>query len=164
MSLPIPDFLSHLPIDTRRGYPIPFFVPIINGEPNWNYQDADHYKQCLEKNLCAICGKKNNKREWWTISGPLGLKNRVSSEAPCHERCARYALAVCPYMISDRVERKSDDALALPGVHIIEHPKEYYLVKIDKIKTFVEQKHTLYKFRVLKQEKYIYINHKLTPA
>lgn len=64
----IPNCLSHLKTD-KRGYPIPFFVPIIDGIPNFKMADAKKWHYATEQNLCWICGKKLPKAHFFFIGG-----------------------------------------------------------------------------------------------
>lgn len=122
----VPRELAHLKLD-ERGYPIPYFVPIVKGKPEFKYQDTDKRAACLKRNLCPICGKVLQD-ECYNITGPVGLKNRVSSDAMMHLVCAEFTLRVCPHLHFQKAERKTGtegEPWLLP-----DKPAEIYLVKV----------------------------------
>jgi hypothetical protein len=163
-SIKIPESLSHLKVD-HRGYPIPFFVPIVNGEPNFKFADQKKQILCIDKGLCHICGIKLIKGVYYFISGPLGLKNKVVTDPAMHKHCAEFALAVCPHMFFEKAERKAEVPEG-PSVHAPGKPSELYLIKSDKYegKFHKEIGYRLVHFRVTGSDKYIYVNNKLQKA
>lgn len=158
----IPANLSHLKIDAR-GYPIPFFVPIIEGVPNFKY--ADHKKQelCIAKGICHICGLKLITGNYFFITGPLGLENKVVTDPAMHKSCAEFALAACPHMFFEKAERKALPEEG-PSPHVQAKPTELYLIKSDKYnaKFYPELKYKLIHFRVISSDKYVYVDNKLS--
>lgn len=162
----IPKQMSHLKIDPR-GYPIPFFVPIVNGEPNFKY--ADHRKQelAIEKKLCHICGLKLIPKSYYFITGPMGLKNRVVTDAAMHRECAEFSLQACPHMFFQKAERKADEDMApMAGALIMAKPSELYLIKSDKFEARFNHQYgyKLIHFRVTGTDKFIYVDNKLQKA
>lgn len=159
-SIKIPATLSHLKVD-HRGYPIPFFVPIVNGEPNFKYADEKKQILCIDKGLCHICGNKLIKGVYYFITSPIGLKNKVVTDPAMHKTCAEFSLAVCPHMFFEKTERKAD--VEPDGPHSPGKPSELYLIKSDKYdaKFYKEFGYRLVHFRVTVSEKYIYVNNKL---
>lgn len=152
----IPPIMQHLKID-ERGYPIPYFVPIIEGKPDFRYQDSRKKDACMKHNLCSICGKKLYKKSYWFISGPMGLRNQIASDAPMHEDCARFSIDACPHLALQKAERRSEvtnseQALA-PG-----KPAVIFLIKTDKY-ALVDNVHI--KFRTVLFERYEYQQNKL---
>src|SRR5438477_8655117 len=107
LPVPIPAEMSHLKLDDR-GYPIPFFAPIIDDKPNFKYQDERKRDLCIDKRLCHVCGKKLAKDHCYFISGPLGYKNKVSTDAGMHLACAEFTLKVCPHLLYQEAERKEN--------------------------------------------------------
>lgn len=99
----IPDFLKHLAVDAR-GYVIPYFVPIIDGKPDFRMLDEKKQILCIKNKLCLICGKRLLKGTMFFISGPVGVKNRVSTDPPAHRECAEYSLAVCPHLLLQKAQ------------------------------------------------------------
>lgn len=122
----IPKELAHLKLD-ERGYPIPYFVRMDNGKPNFRLQDTARRDDCIDHRKCHICGKKLPKDYCYNITGPQGLKNKVSSDAFMHRGCAEFALRACPHIYYHKAERKEDPGFG-QGVG---KPSEVYLVKIS---------------------------------
>lgn len=119
----IPEFLQHLPVDDR-GYPVPFFVPWKDGKPQFLYADERKVANCVERKICGICGKLMMHGDSFMVTGPIGYKNRVASDAPMHRRCAEYSLRVCPHMYYEKSERRTT---VVDTVHIREKPRVYLL-------------------------------------
>ena len=120
-----------LPLD-ERGYPIPYFVPIINGKPDFRFQDAHKKETCRKYLKCNICGKKLKDREFWFITGPLGLMNSVASDEPSHEDCARFSLRACPHLVYRKAERRTGEFEGHPS-QLSHKPERIFLVRADKI-------------------------------
>lgn len=158
---PIPHIMRNLPIDDR-GYVIPYFTPIVNGVPDFRYQDEKKRQNCFNYNLCSICGKKLIPRIFWFISGPLGLKNKTASDAPMHEECARYSINVCPHMIFQKAERRSEGGPHTPEPFLMtDKPETLYLIKADKYRLINYGGHTYIRFRPIFTEAYGYENNRL---
>lgn len=161
MNIDIPVFLNHLKLD-ERGYPIPFFVPMDKGKPNFRYMDYTKLEQAITGHLCHICGKKLHKDYCYFISGPLGLTNQVSSDAAMHRECAQYALKVCPHMLHRQAERKTP-AETGPNPHMKEKPEVLFLIKAAKYKRkfYPEYGYPLLHYKAVSAEKYIYVDNRL---
>lgn len=153
----LPPIMKHLKLD-ERGYPIPFFVPIVNGKPEFRYQDGKKQKLALEKKLCSICGKKLYKGSYWIITGPIGFNNCVASDPPMHEDCARFSLMACPHIAYQYADRRTEAPVDAP--QLSEKPSEIILIQANKYRV-VEGKN-VYRFRPVYLERYEYINGKLT--
>lgn len=158
---PIPAILKERPVDPR-GYVVPYFVPIVNGKPDFRYQDASKRKTCLDHGLCSICGKKLYAKSYWFISGPMGLINKVASDAPMHEDCARYSLNVCPHIFLYKAERRSEEGNN-PNL-LRQKPDTIFLIKADKIGQTYHAGNTYITFRPVYNEKYCYSDNKLVPV
>ena len=156
---PIPPIMQDLKKDPR-GYPIPFFTPIVDGKPDFRYQDPKKYNLCIDKRLCSICGKKLYDKSYWFITGPIGLSNRCASDSAMHEDCARFSIAVCPHLIFHKAERRSDEDLATTPGGIRAKPYLYILVKADKFERHPAD-HKLIYYRPVYHERYVYDNNKL---
>lgn len=135
---PIPDFLAHL--KTHKGYAVPYFVAYVpspaTGEmlPDFRFTDPKKRDTCLKYGKCFICGNKITGLGH-LISGPLGLQNRISTDTPMHEACARYSLDVCPHLYFEKSARRDTNAPpphALSGDrnHAPDKPTEFFLVRI----------------------------------
>ncbi len=101
---PVPEQMANLPVD-KRGYPVPWFVKWINGEPEFRVMDEMHYWQAVQKNLCWVCGNPLWRERVFTI-GPMCAINRISSEPPSHRECARYAAQACPFLSKPHMTRR----------------------------------------------------------
>lgn len=142
----------------ERGYPIPFFVAYVDGKPNFRYQDARKRDICLAQRKCAICGKKLRKDFSYVITGPLGLQNKIVSDAPMHRVCAEFSLAACPHMYYEKAERKESGG----DPHVLRNKPNLFLIKIDKYKVSRDSNNTYIHFRVVGSEEYEYIENVLT--
>lgn len=161
MRIQIPANLSHLKVD-KRGYPVPFFVPIVDGVPNFKYADKKKQELCINKGLCHICGLKLIAGNYFFITGPLGLQNKVVTDPAMHKSCAEFALAICPHMFYEKSERKAEPNEG-PGPHSTGKPTELYLIKADKYesKFYPQFGYKLIHFRPTNADKYVYINNQL---
>lgn len=164
----IPPIMQHLPLD-ERGYPIPYFVSIVDGKPEFRYQDGRKREAMINHNLCFICGKKLHDKSYWFLTGPAGLLNQVGSDAPMHEDCARFSLSACPHMVYQNAERRENGAPIEKAAGLIrEKPPVMYLIKADKVdvERYREgkQESVYFRYRTLKDktEKYAYHNGVLT--
>lgn len=93
--LPVPPQMNHLP---RSGaIPVPFTTVMIDGVPDFRVSDPDRVLACYTRRLCGVCGKP---LPYWIsfIGGPLAITNRLFFDPAMHSECARYALAVCPFL------------------------------------------------------------------
>lgn len=158
----IPKSLSHLKVDPR-GYVIHFFVPFVNGKPEFKLQDGKKFKLSTENSLCHICGKKLHKDFHYFVSGPMGLQNQVSSDAAMHRECAEYSLKVCPHLFYKKAERKIIESDLTPSAHILEKPEFLFLIKSSKykVKLHPEVGYPLIHYKAVSSEKYIYVDNKL---
>lgn len=157
LAIDIPKRMQHLSID-ERGYPIPYFTPIVEGKPDFRYQDRKKRDACANHRLCSICGKKLVKRINWFISGPIGLMNGVHSDAPMHEECARFAIVICPHLAFFKAERRSEggsDPHQLRG-----KPDHLFLVMAEQVKF----DGTYFFFKAKRYERFNYVDNKLLPA
>jgi hypothetical protein len=99
--------MQKLPID-KRGYPVPWFVRWINGEPEFRAMDPRKFKAAINDRLCWICGEKLFREEVFVI-GPMCAVNRISSEPPSHRECAVYAAINCPFLSKPHMHRRTDE-------------------------------------------------------
>ena len=163
MTIEIPAFLNHLKVD-NRGYPIPYFVPIVEGIPNFMYMDHKKLELAIDGHLCHVCGKKLHKDYHYFISGIKGMTNQVSSDAAMHRECAEFALKVCPHMFYKKAERKAEEpSIGFASPHVKEKPEELFLIKSGKYKAkfYPEFGYRLIHYKRVSSEKYIYNQNKL---
>lgn len=148
----------------ERGYPIPYFVPVRDGKHDFRYLDRKKQIACIEHKLCAVCGKRLLAKSFWFIAGPIGLKNKIASDPPMHEECARFSLEACPHLLHQKAERRSEpgtdpEIVNDPNV-CPEKPNEVLLVKADWFGPFERY----IKFRPVYSELYHYQNNRLVKA
>lgn len=161
LKIDIPESLSHLQRDSR-GYPIPYFVPVVNGIPEFKYQDPKKHATAIKYKKCCICGKRLLRGQYWFISGPKGFENCVDSHAPMHESCARFALLACPHLYLEKTHRVAEGIASV--VQLRDKPNTFYLSKADHFYTVPSpdiKNFNLVKFRVKTFEIYAYIEGKL---
>lgn len=122
---PLPPRMQRMYID-RRGFPVPFFVAMIDGEPDHRIVDPRAMQVCVRQFRCWICGGPLGRFRSFTI-GPMCAINRINSEPPSHLECARYAVKACPFLARPHAKRREagmpDQPLNQPaGVHIDRNP------------------------------------------
>lgn len=110
---PLPPKMRGLPID-KRGFPVPFFVATVNGEPDHRMVEPRAMKACVEQGRCWICGGPLGAFKSFTV-GPMCAINRLSSEPPAHRECARYSATACPFLSRPHAHRR--DAGLPPEFH-----------------------------------------------
>lgn len=158
MKIEIPNHLSHLRVS--KGLPVPFFAPIINGEPDFKRQHPVKRELCLSEGKCSICGTKLVNGSHYFITGLIGLKNRVVSDAPMHEQCARFSLEHCPHLKYQKTKRRTGDQ---SDYHIAKKPDTICLIKSDKYERLVHEGHVLIRFRPVSVEYFGYSDNVLRP-
>lgn len=167
-NLEIPRELAHLKIDSR-GYPVPYFVSWIDGKPEFRFLNADRLDMIIRRKVCHICGKKLPDDYFYFISGPMGLHNKISTDAPMHKVCAEFSIFACPHLFRQKAERRDNDPLAKLLIsekekHDPGKPDTLYLVKADKTKVTSEDGRPYIHFRPVSTVKYIYENGVLVKA
>lgn len=154
----IPKELSHLKLDPR-GYPIPYFVPIIDGLPNFRFLHTEKQDNCFNRHLCPICGKKLNPDYSYIVTGPIGMKNQVSTDPAMHRVCAEFSMLACPHLFYQKAERKET---AGPQTYIInEKPDKMMLVKCKTKFKWKDKKQRIFGYQYVSHEEYIYENNML---
>lgn len=124
--IPMPRRIAMLKV-SKRGYPIPWFVPWIDGEPVTQAADPNKVRLAVRFGLCWCCGHKLGKHLAFVI-GPMCAINRITAEPPSHRDCAEYALKACPFLVNPRmrrnpVEPKGNEVKSKPaGVMIERNP------------------------------------------
>jgi hypothetical protein len=134
---PLPERIMKLPVDPKRGYPVPFFVqwlkeengkliacPAGEGEPDFRITDPEALVTCLWDNVCWTCGEKLGLFRAYLL-GPQAALQRMSHEPPSHVECAKFAVKSCPFMVNPEMKRREDETTRsiLTDEHsIIENP------------------------------------------
>jgi hypothetical protein len=89
-----------------RGYPTPWFVSYVDGEPEFRAVDPRKIHYADKHGLCWICGRPfAGSLRSFTI-GPMCAVNRVSPEPPQHKDCARFAAVSCPFLSRPMAKRR----------------------------------------------------------
>lgn len=101
---PLPAKMASRPID-KRGFPVPFFVAMVNGEPDHRVVEPRARQQCVRHGWCWLCGTPLGAYKSFVI-GPMCAVNRVNSEPPSHLECARYAAQACPFLARPHAKRR----------------------------------------------------------
>lgn len=137
--LDMPARLRKLPL-SAEGYPIPYFVPYINGKPDFRGMDGEKLGVCIRHKRCWLCGEQLGRYMAFVI-GPMCGINLVSSEPPSHRGCAAYAVQACPFLSNPKMRRNEKDMpegtvagimiKRNPGVTMIWVTEEYRLFRAD---------------------------------
>jgi hypothetical protein len=122
---PLPPRMQRLPLDAR-GFPVPWFVAFINGEPDFRVIDTPKLAIAVMANRCWLCGEQLGKYLAFTI-GPMCAVNRVTAEPPSHRECAEYAVRACPFLSRPRMRRNEKGVSeelnkSVPGYGIKRNP------------------------------------------
>jgi hypothetical protein len=102
----VPRMMRQLPID-KRGYPVPWFVNWVNGEPEFRAMDGKKLVRAINENLCWVCGNRLWREKVFVI-GPMCAVNRISSEPPSHRECAQFSATACPFLSRPHMVRRED--------------------------------------------------------
>jgi hypothetical protein len=113
-NIPIPQRMRKLPID-ERGFPIPRFVPYVNGKPEFRGMSGEHLHACVRKKICWLCGEPLAANRMTFVIGPMCAINRNTAEPPCHRSCAQYAAQACPFLSQPKMRRNEKDTPWEPG-------------------------------------------------
>jgi hypothetical protein len=116
--------IAALPTDAR-GFPVPWFVAWIDGEPDFRVIGPGKIRQAVRKRLCWICGQRLLNVKAFVV-GPMCVINRISSEPPSHLDCARFAATACPFLTRPGMRRNEKDLpparIDPAGIHITRNP------------------------------------------
>lgn len=105
----LPETMKALPV--FRGYPVPWFVAWVNGEPEFRAMDAMKFRRAVQEGLCWVCGEPFTNRRRVFVIGPMCAVNRVSAEPPCHFSCAEFSAKGCPFLSRPQMVRRGHDDL-----------------------------------------------------
>ena len=139
----LPPLISRMkarPLDAR-GYPVPFFVAWVDGQPDHRIVDPAKLRACVEHSLCWLCGQALGRNVTYVV-GPMCAINRVSSEPPSHDDCASWAVRACPFLTRPHAQRREtsdvDVALKDPAGVVVERNPGVSLLWTtrDRVKPF----------------------------
>src|SRR5262245_28183410 len=120
---PVPPRMRGLPLD-HRGYPVPWFVPWVDGVAEFRAMDAQKLLAALREKRCWICGDRLGKFLTFAL-GPMCTITRTTAEPPSHHDCAGYAARNCPFLTRPRMVRREDaftEGLSAAGIMIARNP------------------------------------------
>jgi len=101
-----PPQIAALKVDAR-GFPVPWFVSWINGEPEFRAVEPRKVGEADRLNLCWVCGKSFAIGGLKTfVVGPMCTVNRISPEPPLHLDCARFSVQACPFLSKPLAKRR----------------------------------------------------------
>lgn len=100
----LPARIAKLPVD-KRGFPVPRFVALIDGEPDHRVVEPAYMPMASRFGLCWICGEPLGAFKTFLV-GPMCTVNRVSSEPPQHRECAQFAAKACPFLTKPHMKRR----------------------------------------------------------
>lgn len=103
----MPIRMTRRPVD-ERGFPVPFFVAMVDGKPDHRVADPSKFKRCVEGNVCWLCGDRLGVFVAFVI-GPMCAVTRVSAEPPSHRDCAEYAVRACPFLSRPHAKRREPE-------------------------------------------------------
>ena len=102
----MPASMRELRVDSR-GYPVPWFVAWVDGQPIFPALDARKVMLAWKNRLCWVCGKPLARMSAFVI-GPMCAINRISSEPPSHLYCARFSAIHCPFLSRPKMKRQTE--------------------------------------------------------
>lgn len=124
---PLPARIAALPVGPN-GYPVPWFVPWINGVPEFRAAAADKRNEALVGAKCWVCGSELGTYRTFVI-GPMCSVNRVTAEPPSHYECAVFSAQSCPFLTKPQMVRRDHENMAeklgcqkSPGMPIDRNP------------------------------------------
>jgi hypothetical protein len=101
--------MANLKVD-HRGFPVPWFVAWVDGEPQFPVADGDKFAIAHRCSLCWVCGGKLG-RYRASVIGPMCAVNRTISEPQSHVECARFSAINCPFLSQPRMKRVNEKML-----------------------------------------------------
>lgn len=98
--------IQNLPV--LRGFPVPWFVAIVDGEYDFRVMDARKLREAIRFGLCWVCGGKLGANKAFVI-GPMCGVTRTNGEPPSHLECARFSAMHCPFLTRPNMKRREDE-------------------------------------------------------
>lgn len=110
-----PPRIARLPRN-RVGYPVPWFVATVDGEPDFRVIGEGKMNGAVMLRCCWICGDSMVNRtlgeaatQYAYVVGPMCAANRTSAEPPAHRECAIYAATACPFLTTPGMRRRENN-------------------------------------------------------
>ena len=108
----LPIRMAELPV--HRGYPVPWFVDWVDGEPEFRLMDGRKWNRAVKEKLCWVCGQRLGAYLCFVL-GPMCGITRTTAEPPSHRECALWSAKNCPFLSRPRMERRDATALEEAG-------------------------------------------------
>ena len=148
LSIPMPDRIKRLPV-SPKGFPVPWFVAWINGEPNFRVIGPGKIAEAWKRKRCWVCGEVLGVNLAMTL-GPMCAINRTISEPPAHRECAVYSCIACPFLSNPRMRRNErgipDEAVEPAGIGIKRNPGAMAIWITREVKPFRVSNGVLFTF------------------
>ncbi len=138
----VPARIAGLPKCPVRGIPIPWFVPWIDGKPEFRVADSGKRVEAVRQKKCWVCGDYLGKRLAFII-GPMCAVNRTTAEPPTHRECAEYSVRACPFLSRPKMERRSIEGIEtapVSGEMIMRNPGVMFIWMTDGFRPFGDGK------------------------
>lgn len=103
----LPDRMRHLPV-AKSGWLVPWFVALVNGEPEFRAMDGEKFADAIRFRLCWVCGEKLGIYQTFTL-GPMCAITRTTSEPPSHLECARWSANNCPFLTQRQIKYREGE-------------------------------------------------------
>lgn len=110
----LPAKMRRLKVD-HRGFPVPWFVAWVDGEPQFPVADQRKWLLAVRRGMCWVCGGPLGRLHAFVV-GPMCVVNRTTGEPPCHPECARFSARNCPFLTKPRMKRVGEVNIPC-GVH-----------------------------------------------
>lgn len=141
----MPANMRRLPRD-RVGRPVPWFVPWVNGEPDFRCMETDKLIAAIKAQLCFVCGERLKRNHGAATprgtftAGPMCVVNRTSPEPPDHAECAEWSAKACPFLSKPAKDRRATNLPAdytnAAGIPILRNPGVTALVHSTKWRVY----------------------------
>lgn len=124
-TLPVPPpRIARLPRN-HAGYPVPWFVAWIGGQPDFRIIGDGKLGDAIRFKSCWLCGQPLGANAAFVL-GPMCGITRTSPEPPSHRDCADYAARACPFLATPNMRRREnnipEDAHEPDGIMIRRNP------------------------------------------
>lgn len=137
---PLPERMKHLRVDSR-GYPAPWFVPEVNGEPEFRCMDGRRFVEAIKRRLCWVCGQRLGAHLTF-VTGPMCLVSGTNAEPPSHWTCATWSARNCPFLSRPHAVRRENDLpeemTGAAGLPILRNPGAVAVVTVRTYEVFYD--------------------------
>ncbi len=137
-----PGRIRQLPFDKDRGYYIPWFVPFIDGKPEFRVAGPDKRVRAVNEDRCWVCGQTLGRYKTFVV-GPMCVVNKTSADPPSHTDCATYSAIICPYLVKPQMVRRDKgkpENVSMDGEGIMRNPGVCVLWTTKEYEVFTDSK------------------------